>query len=384
MNFEFATATRIIFGPGRSAEIGRIAASFGPRALLVTGNEGLRAHALRTSLEAASVSFVSLRAIGEPTIATAESGAAMVRGQDVACVIAIGGGSVIDTGKAIAALAGNPGSALEYLEVIGAGKPLSQPPLPFVALPTTAGSGAEVTRNAVLSSSEHGAKASLRSPLMLPRVAIVDSELTHSLPPAVTAATGLDALSQLIEPFVSSRANAFVDALCRDGIRRAAAALPRAFDNGADAAAREDMALASLFGGMALANSGLGAVHGFAAPIGGMFPAPHGAVCAQLLPVVWRANTAALRTREPAHPALARYAEAAQLLTGRANAGADDGARFLADLRERLRIPPLRAYGMAEADVDGVAAKAAVASSMQANPVKLTADELRAILTFAL
>ena len=232
-------------------------------------------------------------------------------------VIGLGGGSAIDTGKAIAALLTNPGDPLDYLEVIGRGQALQQTPLPYIAIPTTAGTGSEVTRNAVLASHEHHVKVSLRSPLMLPRVAIVDPELTYSLPPAITASTGLDALTQLIEPYTCNSPNPMIDAICREGMQRAARSLKRAYQNGSDAAAREDMSIAALFGGMALANAKLGAVHGFAGPLGGLFPAPHGMICARLLPFVVEANVRALQMREPDSPVLKRYDEVAQLLTGR-------------------------------------------------------------------
>ena len=220
----------------------------------------------------------------EPTIAQALQGAQLATDQHCQLVIAIGGGSVLDAGKAIAALSTNRADPLEYLEVIGAGKPLLAPPLPLIAIPTTAGTGAEVTRNAVLMSEPHRTKVSLRSPLMLPRLAVIDPELTFGLPAAITASTGLDALTQLIEAFVSTRSNPMTDALCRDGIQRACAIVTTSLSEcGDDAAAREDMALAALFSGLALANAGLGAVHGFAAPLGGIFRAPHGAICAALV-----------------------------------------------------------------------------------------------------
>ena len=236
----------------------------------------------------------------------------------------------------------------------------------------------------MLASPEHKVKVSLRSPMMLPKVALVDPLLTLDLPPAFTAATGMDALSQLIEPFVSIRANPMTDALCREGIRRVARSLRKAYEDGNDASAREDMSLAALFGGMALANAGLGAVHGFAAPIGGMFAAPHGAVCARLLPAVIEANVKALREREPNSTALKRYNEVAQWLIGNSKATAFDAAMWLRELSSALKIQPFAAYGMREADVPEVVRNAMAASSMQANPIKLTEQELSGILREAL
>jgi len=265
------------------------------------------------------------------------------------------------------------------VEIIGKGRALDRRPAPFIAIPTTAGTGSEVTRNAVLASPEAKLKVSLRSPLMLPEVAIVDPELTLGLPPGITAFTGLDALTQLIEPFVGLRSNPMTDGLCREGIPRVARSLARACRNGADLAAREDMSVASLFSGMALANAGLGAVHGLAGPLGGMYPAPHGALCAALLPQVMETNLAALRGRQSESTALARYDEVGRLLTGNASANASDGVGWVRRLVEELKVPGLRALGVGGVSSELIE-KAAAASSMKANPIKLTAEELANIL----
>jgi alcohol dehydrogenase class IV len=321
---------------------------------------------------------------GEPTVDAVRRGveAACEAGADL--VIALGGGSAIDAGKAIAALVANGGDVLDYLEVIGKAQPLARPSLPFIAIPTTAGTGSEVTRNAVLASPEHGVKASLRGPFLLPRLAVVDPELTYALPPAITASTGLDALTQLIEPYVSVRANPMTDALCLQGMRRVAGALRRAWRDGNDREARRDMALASLFGGLALANAGLGAVHGFAAPVGGMFPAPHGAVCAALLPHAMEVNIRALGARASAGDALARYVEVARTLTGDAEARAEDGAAWVGRLSRELEIPGLAAYGVDRKDVPALVEKAALASSMKGNPIALTPEEMAEVVGGAL
>lgn len=367
--FEFASAGRIVFGAGAFRQLDGIAGQLGKRALLVTGRQA--------RFQAAGEIF---SVAGEPTIGVIRQGVEAFRSAQCDMVIAIGGGSAIDAGKAIAAAAANTGELLDYLEVIGRGQPLEQAPYPFVAIPTTAGTGSEVTRNAVLGSPDDGVKVSLRSPLMLPRVAIVDPDLTLGLPPAITASTGLDALTQLIEPFVCLRANPFVDNLCRDGMRRAAECLPRACRDGNDKEARAGMSYASLLGGMALANAGLGVVHGFAAPVGGMFDAPHGAICAALLPAGMRINIAALRERDAHGRALSRYAEVARILTKDADATPEDGAEWVAQLTKLLRIPSLAAYGVGTPHVPGLAAKAARANSMKANPVALTASELAAVM----
>ena len=384
MPFEFATATRIVFGAGALREAGPAARAFGRRAFVVAGRHPARAEPLLDRLAAETVAAEVFTLAGEPTTDAVIAAAAQARAAACELVIGFGGGSALDAAKAVAALLTNPGELLDYLEVIGRAQPLARPAAPCLAIPTTAGTGAEVTRNAVLLSPAHRLKVSLRSPLLLPRLALVDPGLTHGLPPALTASTGLDALTQLIEAYVSCHANALTDALCVEGLRRAARALRVAFHHGADAAAREDMALASLFGGLALANAGLGAVHGFAAPIGGRFAAPHGAVCAALLAPVMEANLAAARGRQPGGDTLRRYTDVARLLTGDPTAEAGDGVRWVRALVAELRIPPLRSHGVAAGDVDLIVEQAAKSSSMKANPLALTAAELAAALRAAL
>ena len=384
MLFEFATAGRIVFGPGRLREVGPAAREFGRHAFLVTGRDPARAQRLPGLLAAENISFTSFALAGEPTTDAVTAAAAQARAAGCDFVIVFGGGSAIDAAKAVAALLTNPGDLLDYLEVVGRAQPLVRLAAPCVAIPTTAGTGAEVTRNAVLASPAHCFKASLRSPSLLPRLALVDPELTLDLPPALTAASGLDALTQLIEPYVSCRANPFTDGLCAEGIRRAARSLRRACEDGHHLAAREDLALASLWSGIALANAGLGAVHGFAGPIGGMFPAPHGAVCAALLPHVMAVNLRALRARHPDHVSLRKFDELGPLLTGDAEAIADDGVDWLAALVEGLPVPPLNSYGITPAHIAALVEKATAASSMKGNPLPLTADELKTILTTAL
>jgi alcohol dehydrogenase class IV len=290
----------------------------------------------------------------------------------------------LDLGKAVAALLANGGDPLDYLEVVGRGRPIARPALPCIAVPTTAGTGSEVTANAVLRSTEHGVKASLRSPSMLPAVALVDPLLTLDCPPAVTASSGLDALIQCLEPLVSVRANPVTDGFAREGLRRAGRSLCAAYADGSDVDARTDMAMCGLLGGMALANAKLGTVHGFAGVIGGMADVPHGMACAALLTPVMAVNLDALRARDPHHPALERYVEAARLLTGDPDASLADGILWLVETTTRLRVPPLSHYGLGSADVDAIVARTATASSTQGNPIVLTADELRAALSQAL
>ena len=338
--FEFATATRIIFGAGKIAEIGVLAKSFGSRALVVIGKSAgavQRVEPVLSALTQAGVDYDTFSVAGEPTLDTVRAGR---KPGDL--VIAFGGGSVLDTGKAIAALLTNPGDPLDYVEVIGKGRVLTNPPVPFIAIPTTAGTGAEVTRNAVLGSPEHKVKVSLRSPLMLPRIALVDPEVT-SAPPACR----LDALTQLIEPFVSNKANPLTDAICREGMRR--------WREGGN----ENWALAAMFSGLALANAGLGAVHGFAGPLGGMYDAPHGALCAALLPAVLEVNE---------RRGVERIKEVRAIVGD------------IPALVRELQIPGLRAYGVPREDFPVIIEKAKAASSMKGNPVGLTDVELMEIL----
>jgi len=255
-------------------------------------------------------------------------------------------------------------------------------------VPTTAGTGSEVTRNTVVAAPEQRAKASIRHASLLPRLALVDSRLTHDLPPSITASSGLDALTQLIEPYVSRRAQPITDGLCAEGLARAAWALRRAYHHPDDAAAREAMSTASLMGGLALANAGLGAVHGIAAPLGGGYPIPHGIACAALLPHITAANIQALQQRDPGGPFLARYAHVAEIVLGRR--GATEAA-LLADLVKwlhalvaELEIPGLAAYGLTAAGVPGLAAQALRANSTRANPIELAPDELEAAIGAAL
>lgn len=387
--FEFATATRIVFGAGSLELLGGIAAGFGRRALVVTGMPGALTEPVLAQLAKKSIETTTFAVSQEPTTTLVMQGVQAARQAGAELVIGFGGGSAIDTAKSIAAMLTNPGELLDYLEVVGRGQPLTEQPAPFIAIPTTAGTGAEVTRNAVLASPEHQVKVSLRSPMMLARVALLDPELTTSMPPAVTASTGMDALTQCIEPFLSNAANPLVDALCRDGIRRAAQALPHAYRDGTDAIAREEMLLASLFGGLALANAKLGAVHGFAGVLGGLYPAPHGAICAALLPYVMTVNLRLLQARHPDHPVLPRFQEVAQLVCGpivgeNRPVTSADGVQRLQELARELNIPGLAAFGVQAADFGRISAQAAKASSMKGNPIRLTDEELEEILILAL
>ncbi len=383
MTFEFATANRVVFGSGTAAQLPALCSTYGQRVLVVTGSDSRRHQDHLQKLEAAGLKVVLFSFQGEPRTDHVREGVSLLRSAEVQVVVAIGGGSVIDAGKAMAAMATQPGDLMDYLEVVGKGQALTERPLPFLAVPTTAGTGAEVTRNAVLSVPDKGVKASLRHTSMLPAVALVDPDLARGLPPAVVAASGMDALTQCLEAYVSSRAQPFTDALCIEGIQRAAKALERAWANPEDQQAREDLAFAALLSGMALANAGLGAVHGFAAPIGGLFSAPHGAVCAALLAPAWQVNLQAVQERG-SETAQCRFQSVAQWLTQNPQAEAAAAVPWLQALGQRLSIPKLSAYGINETHVADVTAKAMNASSMKGNPVPLTMEELTQILRAAL
>jgi alcohol dehydrogenase class IV len=384
MHFEFATAGRIVFGSGAVGELPGVAHSFGDRVLVVTGGHPDRHVREFEALRLAGQAVAVFATHGEPTVALVREGVARLREISASVVVAIGGGSAVDAGKAIAAMATNPGDVLDYLEVVGRGAPLVSAPLPCVAVPTTAGTGAEVTRNAVLGVPEAHVKVSLRSALMLPRVALVDPDLTRDVPAPVRAASGLDALTQLIEAYVSIRATRFTDALCLDGLRAgggALLALSRAPD---DAGARAKMSYASLLSGMALANAGLGVVHGLAAPLGGMFGAPHGALCAALLAPAMRANIAALDAADAEHPVLARYSQVAAVLTGRSEARPEAAVAYVRALVDDLGVPGLARYGVRDVDAPEIAARALKANSMKANPIALDAETIARIVVESL
>jgi alcohol dehydrogenase class IV len=378
-SFEFATAGRIIFGEGVLNQAAPATAALGRRALVVTGANRERAQALLDALAGKALIAETFSVPGEPTVDHVRRGVDHARATGCDVIIGFGGGSALDAAKAIAALLTNRGDPLDYLEVIGRGQALEEPAAPCIAIPTTAGTGSEVTRNAVLAAPEHRVKVSLRSPSMLPRLAIVDPLLTHSMSPHVTAHTGMDALIQNLEPLVSSQANPLTDGIAREGLRRAAHSLRWAFEEN-DPQARENMALASLFGGLALANAKLGAVHGFAGVLGGMFSAPHGAVCAALLAPVMQMNVRALRARAPRHPALERYAEIAALFTGQADADPVAGVEWVQDLTDDLDIAGLATYGVTAADIPAIVEKSANSSSMKGNPLPLTPGEMQEIL----
>lgn len=383
MRFEFATSNRVLFGEGTHVEVGPLAAEMGSRALVVTGSHPQRAQGVLESLQKADVFHMVFSVPHEPTIPLIEEGVEVVRSEGCDVLVGVGGGSALDAAKALAALSVNPGEPLDYLEVIGKGRKLEAQPLPCIAIPTTAGTGTEVTRNAVLSSPEDRVKVSLRSRSMLPRLAIVDPELTYTLPPDITVSTGMDALTQLVEPFLSRKSNPLTDALARQGIPMAVRALPLLFENGGDKNARQDMSVVSLFGGLALANSGLGAAHGFAGPLGGMLGASHGALCAALLPAVLKMNIRAAEDLKD-EPLMDKLEDLAALLTGQPGSARMEGYEVLHSLVRSLEVPGLAVYGFTAHEIGEAVEKARRSSSMKGNPVALDDHALQAILRDAL
>jgi alcohol dehydrogenase class IV len=391
-SFEFFSVPRIVFGPGQLDRLTELCGVLGRRPLLVSNVDAPRAGGLTDKvshlLAAAGLAATVVVLRQEPEIADVERSLATAREAGCDMLIGLGGGSAIDLAKAVAGLLSNGGSPLDYMEVIGAGRRLTRPAAPWVAVPTTAGTGAEVTRNAVIASREKRYKASIRSEHLLARVVLVDGELGRSVPPEITAYSGMDALCQLIESYVSRRANAMTDALILPGLSLAAGALPRAWADGQDIQARCDMALAAMWSGLALANAGLGAAHGLAAPLGANFPAPHGAICAALLPHVMAANAKALHAQAQDHPVLGRLAVVGRALTQQSrlddSQAVQAGIEFVAGLCRRLGVPPLRQFGLSQECVPVMVPLAQQASSMKGNPVELSATALTEILQAAI
>ena len=379
LHFEFATASKIVFGNHVSGKLPELLAGMGKRVLLVTGKNTARHQPFIDLLSEAGFIVIIYQIVSEPTIEIIDEGVNKAREGNCEVVVGIGGGSVIDGAKAIAAMVPNPGELLDYLEVIGRGKALSQEPLPYIAVPTTSGTGAEATKNAVIKSKQNSVKVSLRSSLMYPDVALVDPVLTVSLPQDITATTGTDALTHLLETFVSNQANPFIDMYCREGMKRISRSLVNVYNDGTNLDAREDMSMASMLGGMALANVKLGAVHGFAGPMGGMFPVPHGAVCACLLPAVMEMNIEVL-TAKKMNDQLYKFHEVAQILTGSKKATASDGILWVKELVKVVKIPPLSDFGVTQNYFPELVEKAQKASSMKGNPVKLDEKQLTTIL----
>ncbi len=384
MQIDFATSARIVFGSGKFNDLPQLIQGFGKRAFIAKSKNLSIASHLSGILRDQGIEAIECVVQGEPETNSVMRAAGLARDGQCDFVISIGGGSVIDTGKAVASILANPGELMDYLEVVGLGKKVAYRSKPHIAIPTTAGTGSEVTRNAVIAVPQKQVKVSMRSPYMLPDVALIDPELTYSMPPALTASTGMDAFIQVIEPYVSNGSNAMVDMFCRDAIPRAARSLFTAYQDGRNAHAREQMAWVSLMGGLALANAKLGASHGFAGPIGGMFSAPHGSICAAVMAAVMRINIQALKERDSKSLILQRYAEVAAWLTGDPQAAPEEGAAWLEVLCKKMSIPCLSDLGIRKADFEQIVEKSAQSSSMKGNPIQLTGDELTQILELSL
>jgi alcohol dehydrogenase class IV len=381
--FEFSGVGRIVFGRGKFSMAGDLAKSLG-RSALVIYNGNANESRVQT-IARSGVQVHAIRQRGEPVVSQVDAAVEEARRRECDCVIGIGGGSAIDAAKAVAGLLTSGGSAIDYMEVVGNGRKISRLSAPWMAIPTTAGTGAEATRNAVIGLPEKKFKASIRSEMLLPRIALVDPDLGADVSPAVTAGSGMDAICQLIESYTSLGASPMTDALALTGIPLAAKNLPTAFADGGNLAAREAMAMAALLSGMTLTNAGLGAVHGFAAPIGANFPVPHGIVCAALLPNVIQANIQALRSQTggEAAPALSRYAAIGEIFASTGEP-LDACVSFITELKRQLKIPPLKEFGIGERDIPEMVALARRTSSMKFNPVQLSEDALSDVLRQAI
>jgi len=375
--FSFLSPGEILFGRGMAKSAAHRIAQRADRVLLVHGADMGRVAWLWDDLAACGVQVEGFACPQEPDVALIEAGVAAARLCDARVIVACGGGSVIDAGKAIAALVPATRPMLEHLEVVGQGVPLDHAPLPFIAIPTTAGTGAEVTKNAVIAVPQARRKVSLRDARMIADLAIVDPALTDGTPWAVTLASGLDAVTQVIEPFVSPKANALTDALCRDAIPRGLRALSR-LQKEDSPEARDDMALVSLYGGLALANAALGAVHGLAGPIGGLSGAPHGAVCGRLLPFVLACNA-----EQATGDAALRLAQVSDWIAEALGGAPDQAAQTLTVWAQAAGLPGLAAMGVRAADLEDLAQAAVGSSSMKGNPVSLDVADLVGVMRAA-
>ncbi len=387
--FSIARLPRIEFGCGALNKLPALLAPHGRRLLIVTGGRSFTQtphwERLSRSLEEQGFGWELCRVDGEPSPQLVDQAVAQFRNQGIEAVLGIGGGSVLDAAKAIAGLLKPGNSVMDHLEGVGPELPYLGPATPFIAVPTTAGTGSEATKNAVLSThGENGFKKSFRDEQLVPQYAVVDPDLLASCPPELIAANGMDALTQLLEAYVSTRANPFTDALALDGIKAARDGLLAWHGQAEDAAAgREKMAYAALLSGICLAQTGLGSVHGLAAPLGAFFPIPHGVACGTLLAEATKANIDLMEAREPGNPALAKYAHVGRLFRGRTHVD-EVGARVflvhvLKEWTEQLNLPRLSTYGMAEADIPRVVANCR-GSSMKTNPIVLSDDEVASLL----
>jgi alcohol dehydrogenase len=389
--FEIARLPRIVFGEGRLRELPVIAASYGRRALLVTGRRALRAsphwEPLAQSLRAAGIAWEELQVDSEPSPQLVDEAVAALRPKGVEVVIGIGGGSVLDAAKAIAGLLKPGNSVMDHLEGVGREVPYRGPATPFIAVPTTAGTGSEATKNAVLSvQGEQGFKKSFRDEKLVAQVALVDPALLATCPQEVIAANGMDAFTQLLESYISVKANPFTDALALSGMAAVRDGFFAAWQGGGSEEARQGracMAYAALASGITLAQAGLGSVHGLASPLGAFFPIPHGMVCGTLVAAATAMNIRSLRERDPDSPTLDKYARVGRLLAHSADLPREEVLERLVEIlrqwTDRLGLKRLSAYGVRETDVPKIVAHSR-GSSMKTNPIVLTDDEIAAVL----
>ncbi len=383
--FAISRLPRIVFGAGVLSRLPEILEGYGGSVLFVLGRRSFAERevwaTVQRELAARKIAFQSLvRNSGEPSPEEVDALVAEARDRGHKVVVGAGGGSTLDAAKAVAGLLQLSHSVMDFLEGVGPERPYTGPATPFIAVPTTAGTGSEATRNAVLSrSGAAGFKKSFRHEALTAEWAIVDPDLVAGCPPAILAGDGMDAFTQLLESYVSSRANPMTDALAHSGMAAAQEGLVRLFETrGEDATARQQMAYAALLSGICLAQTRLGVVHGLAGPLGAMFPIAHGTLCGMLVAEATRCNIEALAARAPNSPALRKYAAVARALTGK-----DEPAALVALLQDwsaRLKLPRLADYGVTSGDFDRITAAAQVQSSMQTNPIRLQDDEVRAIL----
>jgi len=381
--FEFSTAQKIIFEIGSFKLIHNVLQSHWKNILLlISQSTNLKSTTIQI-LQENGFEVLSFFVKGEPTDQIINRITLSARKFQCDAILAVGGGSVIDAAKAVSAMVTNQGNLLDYLEVVGKGKPIKNKPKPLIAVPTTAGTGSEVTKNAVIKVIEKNVKVSMRNDFLLPEVALIDPELTFNLPPDITASTGMDAFIQVLEPYVSKGSNSFVDLFCREGIVKASKSILEAYHNGKNKEARVNMSWVSLLGGLSLANAKLGAVHGFAGPIGGMYDAPHGVICASLLPAVVQINVSALSRKEKDHAALKRYKEIFNWVTQIPNSKVSEGVEWFKKLNKVLKIPSLHDIGVKREDFPQIIEKSKKSSSMRGNPIHLSEEELFLILETA-
>ncbi|WP_026223587.1 iron-containing alcohol dehydrogenase [Methylosarcina fibrata] len=389
-SFSISRLPRISYGSGRIREVPALAAAYGRTALLITGRHSFcatpRWPALTSALEEKGVRWLHFTVSGEPSPQLVDEAVGRFRSEGIEVVVAVGGGSVLDAAKAIAGLLPHGNSVMDHLEGVGRDIPYRGPSIPFIAVPTTAGTGSEATKNAVLSvQGPDGFKKSFRDECLIPEYAVIDPDLLASCPPELTAADGMDAFTQLLESYVSIKANPFTDALAWSGLSAFKEGFFAAWEGKEPAACRGRcaMAYASLISGITLAQVGLGSVHGLASPLGAYFPIPHGVVCGTLVSAATAVNIRALQEREPNHPALTKYAQVGRLLLEQA--GMDDASarsgliELLGKWSELLQLPRLGRYGISESDFPLIVANSR-GSSMQTNPIVLTDPEIQAIL----